>query len=259
LILKIRYLFALILIFPVSVAAVSQEDSDVSLASDSVGGSSDATSDVSTGSSSVGSDLQGIWRFNLAETEVNVAISQSGDSIYGYCKFEGDNPWDGVVSGSVSGKAVHIALVALQGKVLVSTAAEATLQDDSLTGSYVKADSEGNVALGELTATKISADVSDYTPAKVESQAETISETTTKVKKTTSAVDQSEEGSGATSSNKTASVDETSDQSSQDSLQQTAQLGSRTQKSGYKKAQYHSVNDLAKGLDPNIMPRSYPL
>jgi hypothetical protein len=256
--LKIRDLFALILVFLVSSATMAQEDSDVSSATDSVGGFSDVTSDVSTVSSSGGSDLQGIWRFNLAETEVTVAISQSGDTIYGYCKFEGDNPCNGVVSGSVSGKAVHIALVALQGKVLVSTAAEATFQEDSLTGSYVKADSEGNAALGELTATKISADVSDYTPVKVESQAETTSEITTKAKKTTSAVDQSGEVSGATS-NDAASVDEISDQSSQDSLRQTAQLGSRTQKSGYKKAQYHSVNDLAKGLDPNIMPRSYPL
>ena len=254
---KIRYLFALILVFLVSAAAVAQEDSDVSSSADSVGGSSDGasdvTSDVSTGRISGGSDLQGIWRFNLAEAEVTVAISQSGDSIYGPCKFEGESPWNGVVSGSVSGKAVHIALVALQGVVLVSTAAEATIQDDSLTGSYVKADSEGNAALGELTAMKISADVSDYTPAKVESQAEITSETTTNAKKTASAVDQPEGGSGAMSS------DETSDQSTQDSIQQTAQLGSRIQKGSYKKAPYHSVNDLAKGLDPNIMPRSYPL
>ncbi len=253
---KIRYLFALILVILVSTAAVAQEDSDVP-SSGSVGGSSDGasdvTSDASTGRSSGGSDLQGIWRFNLAETEVTVAISQSEDRIYGPCKFEGENPWNGVVSGSVSGKAVHIALVALQGAVLVSTAAEATIQDDTLTGSYVKADSEGNAALGELTAMKISADVSDYTPAKVESHAEITSEATTNAKKTTSAVDQPEGGSGTMSS------DETSDQPAQDSIQQTAQLGSRTQKGSYKKAQYHSVNDLAKGLDPNIMPRSYPL
>lgn len=256
---KIRCLFALVIVFLVPATAVAHVDSNVSSTSDLANGSSDVMPDMSARSSSGGADLQGIWRFNLAETEVTVAISQSENGIYGSCKFEGENPWNGVVSGSVSGNAVHIALAALQGKVLVSTAAEAALQDDALTGSYVKADSEGNAALGELTAVKISADVSDYTPAKVESQAETTSEITTKAGKAEPAVEQSEERSGATSSDEISSIEETNDKFTQDSAPRAAQRGSKTQMGSYTKARYHSVNDLAKGLDPNIMPRSYPL
>jgi hypothetical protein len=101
--------------------------------------------------------LQGIWTFSLAGAEVTMIMNQSGDSLFGQCKFEGSNPWNGVVSGSVSGKAVHIALAALRGEVLVSTALSGTLAEDTMDGSYIRSNSEGNAARGEFTA-------SDYSP-----------------------------------------------------------------------------------------------
>jgi hypothetical protein len=65
--------------------------------------------------------IEGIWKVSLADTEITMALNQSGDSIAGRCKFEGDEPWNGVVAGSISETVTNTALAALQGKLLVVT------------------------------------------------------------------------------------------------------------------------------------------
>jgi hypothetical protein len=109
-------------------------------------------------------DVQGIWNVSLAGTGITVAVDQSGDSIYGRCKFEGAEPWNGVFAGLLSGNSVNIAIAAMQGKVLVSTDITGTISDDVLSGRSVSYDSDGNEASGKVTGTMISPNVADYTP-----------------------------------------------------------------------------------------------
>ncbi len=65
--------------------------------------------------------VQGIWKISLAGVEITMALNQSGESLFGVAKFEGDLPWNGAVAGSLSGDEVHISLASMPGKVLTST------------------------------------------------------------------------------------------------------------------------------------------
>lgn len=116
-------------------------------------------------------DVQGIWNVSLAGTGITAALSQSGNSIYGMCKFEGAEPWNGVIAGSLSGNSAHIAIAAMQGEILVSTDITGTISDDVLSGRSVSCDSDGNEASGSVTGTRISPDVADYTPVEVKAEA----------------------------------------------------------------------------------------
>lgn len=164
--------------------------------------------------------LHGIWKVSLGETDITMALNQSGDSLFGRAKLEGENPWNGVIAGSISGRAAHIALAAMQGKVLASVEmmATASAEGDSLHGSYVRSDSEGNAAKGELTATRISTDTAGYMPAVVETARST------------------EIGQAQTSTGQTA-----------------------TSEAQARNSPFKDVKDLAKGIDPNILPRYAPL
>jgi hypothetical protein len=165
-------------------------------------------------------NIQGIWKVSLGSTDITMAINQSGDSIFGNCKFEGDLSWNGVFAGSISGKAVNIAMAALQGKVLVSTEMNGAVSSDVFQGSYASYESDGKEIKGELSATKISPDVGSYTPIEIKA-AQTVT---------------------------TAQASETV-QKNQMSTERQDQAKSRIK----------DVRDLAKGIDPNIMPRSAPL
>lgn len=167
-------------------------------------------------------DIQGVWKVSLAGTDITMAVNQSGDSLFGQCKFEGDTPWNGVISGSVSGRIVNIAMAAMEGKVLACVSMSGTVADDEILGSYVRYDSSGTAAKGELTATRISTDTAEYTPAKVEAEVKA----------------------------------EAAQPSEQASINQAQQLGSTTQPSvTSSKGKYNDVTELAKGIDPNILPR----
>jgi hypothetical protein len=154
-------------------------------------------------------NVQGIWRFSVTGEEVTVALNQSGDSIFGQAKFEGANPWNGVVSGLVSDRMVYIAMAAMQGKVMVSTYVTGTAGDNSITGSYVRYDGSGSATMGDLSASKISSDTSGYTPASLALPA-------------TAAPCQTTPEPPAAAS---------------------------------KRSAFKDVTELAKGIDPNIMPR----
>lgn len=176
--------------------------------------------------------VEGIWDVSLAGTEITMAVNRSGDSIFGRCKFEGAEPWNGVVAGSISGKMATIALAAMEGKVLVSTEMIGIVSGDTLRGTYVSYDSSGNQAQGDMSATIINPDVSGYTPAEVSVQAP---------EKTDATAPQ------------TQTAQQTSTVVGQQ-LSTTASQQSQTQKSRVK-----DVTELAKGIDPNIMPRHAPI
>jgi hypothetical protein len=166
--------------------------------------------------------LQGIWKVSLAGGEITLAVNQSGDSLFGQAKFEGDEPWNGVIAGSLSGRAVHIAMAALQGNVLVSTQISGTALDDSMEGSYVRSNSDGDAAKGEFTAVKISPDTSEYIPAQIKIPVKAASE----------------------------EVKDQTDQQPPTESEPAVQV---------RKSAFKDVKDLAKGIDPNIMPRHAPL
>lgn len=165
--------------------------------------------------------VQGIWKVSLAGMDITMALNQSGESIFGRAKFEGEQPWNGAVAGSLSGNSVHLSLAALQGDVLSSVYLGGAFEDDSLTGSYVRSDSSGKAARGDLTATLISPDTSGYTPAAVAEAAETVPET-----------------ASTESSPPAVNITESA-----------AQSAATTQ------SKFKDVTQLAKGINPNILPR----
>lgn len=174
-------------------------------------------------------NAQGIWNVSLAGTGITAAVNQSGDSIYGSCKFEGAEPWNGVIAGSLSGNSVNIAIAAMKGKVLVSTDITGTISDDVLSGRSVSYDSDGDEASGMVTGTRISPDVADYTPAKIKAEA----------------------------------VPEQTPVSTPEVVQQpqAAQLAqpNAAQDIQPTKRRVKDVTELARGINPNVLPWSFPL
>ena len=165
--------------------------------------------------------IQGVWKVSLAGADITMALNQSGDSLFGQCKFEGDTPWNGAVAGSVSGRIVNIAMAALQGKVLVSTDITGAVSDDAITGNYIRFDSDGLATKGDMKAAKISADPTDYSPANIETPEE-------------------------------ASAVQTTDEQAQKLGSQVAATQPSSTSGSIK---YNDVTNLAKSIDPNILPR----
>ncbi|VVB64487.1 Uncharacterised protein [uncultured archaeon] len=186
-----------------------------------------SASDNDTSTPTARLNIQGIWNVSLAGTGITAALNQSGDSIYGMCKFEGAEPWNGVVAGLLSGNSVNMAIAAVQGKVLVSTDITGTITDDVLSGRSVSYDSDGNEASGTVTGTRISPDVSDYTPVKVKAAAEPAPASTPAVAQQPQPV-----------------------QLSQPSAVQDNQATS---------GRFKDVTQMARGINPDVLPSSFPL
>ena len=180
-------------------------------------------SDDKANAASMPTNMAGIWNVSLAGVGITIALNQSGDSIYGMCKFEGLKPWNGVIAGSVDGNAVNIAMAALQGDVLVSTLITGTISEYALQGSYVSYDSEGTQGNGQVTWIMISPDVTDYAPAQV-------SEVPL-------------QGSA-------------SEEEVQEVQQPQLTVGSQSQA---EKSKMNDVTKLARGVNANILPSSFPL
>ncbi len=178
--------------------------------------------------------VQGIWKASFADTEITMALNQSGDTISGRCKFEGAEPWNGVLTGSISGKVANIAVAAMQGEVLVSTDMIGLISGDTIQGSYTSYDSNGNAAQDTFTATKLSPDTSGYAPAEIATPSPTAS---------TAAAEQPQ-----TAQETTTTVGQQS--------QTPTTIGQPYQAP---KSKVTDVTELAKGIDPNIMPRHAPL
>ena len=172
-------------------------------------------------------NIEGIWNVSLAGTGITAAVNQSGDSIYGRCKFEGAEPWNGVIAGLLSGNSVNMAIVAEQGKVLVSTDITGTISDDVLSGRYVSYSDNGNETNGEVTGTRISPDVADYTPVKIEAAVAPAPASTPAVVQQPQAVQLS---------------------------QPSAAQNNQTTNSRFK-----DVTQMARGINPDVLPWSFPL
>jgi len=175
-------------------------------------------------------NVQGIWKVTMADVEITMALNQSGDSIFGLAKSEGDDPWNGAVAGSLSNDEVQLSLASMPGKILTSTYLRGTVKDDLMTGSYIRSDSSGKAAKGEFTATMIP-NAPSYTPAVVEAVQETAP---------------SAQQSGSQNASTAESI-----RPEQPAVQETA--------SKEKANKFISVKDFAKGINPNIMPSMAPL
>ncbi|MDD1748522.1 MAG: hypothetical protein LUO89_01475 [Methanothrix sp.] len=178
--------------------------------------------------SNASASVQGIWKASLGEKEIIMAVNQSAQSVFGLAKFEGDNPWNGALAGSLSSSAITLSLAAMEGDALASTYISATLEGDSMNGFFIRSDSSGNAGRGYFTATMISPDTSSYTPAVVttaplpEVQTEQVSTV------------QKNEAPLSEENNEPVAVPETENR-------------------------FKDVTELAKGINPNIMPRMAPL
>ncbi|VVB69674.1 Uncharacterised protein [uncultured archaeon] len=168
-------------------------------------------------------NVQGIWKATIADREITMALNQSGDSIFGLAKSEGDDPWNGAVAGSLSQDEVMLSLASMPGKRLTATYLRGTVKDDLMTGFYIRSDSSGKAAKGEFTA-KMVPNAPSYTPALVEASREPA-----------------------------ASVQQSSLQNAS-----AAQI-SPEQPPKETKGKFYSVTELAKGINPNIMPIMAPL
>ncbi len=165
--------------------------------------------------------VQGIWKFALGDNAITMVFNQSGRFIYGLAKSEGDNPWNGAVAGSLSGNAISLSLAAMEGEALASTHISGTVEGDSMRGDFIRSDSSGRATRGEFTATLINPDPSGYTPAAIETVSGPESQTAPVTEQNNAAMPQQ-------------SVQETS-------------------------SKFKDVLQLAKGIDPNIMPRMAPI
>jgi hypothetical protein len=158
-------------------------------------------------------DVKGLWNLSLAGVQITLALNQSEDSLFGRAKFEGAHPWNGVIAGSISGSQVYIALAAMQGEVLVSTEIAGTAEGDIIQGSYVRSDSQGRAAKGDMRAERFNRETEGYTPA----------------------------------------IEEAAPQPAPAEVPQTPNVEPAV-KSVSSRGTFKDVRDLAKGINPNIMP-----
>jgi|WetSurMetagenome_2_1015567.scaffolds.fasta_scaffold21893_5 hypothetical protein len=119
----------------------------------------------------------GIWNVSIAGSYITMALKQSGNLIIGQAKFEGDNPWNGVVAGSLSGNVVHLSIAVMQLSVLASTSINGNIQGNSITGSYIMFESNGNAAEGNISAILINRNASSYSPAVTDTQGQAFQKT----------------------------------------------------------------------------------
>ena len=216
--------FVLLLALMVSVCLGQVQDASTAnasqLANDTANASSRAGTDNSTSTSDASSSasVQGIWKISLGEKDIVAAINQSGESIFGLAKFEGDNPWNGAVAGSLSGNAISVSLAAVEAEMLDSTYISGTVEGDSMKGNFIRSDSSGRATRGEFTATLISPDTSGYTPAVIHTVSTSSAETPQKIVEQNNAT-----------------------------LPQPALPVA--------KSKFKDVTELARGIDPNILPR----
>jgi hypothetical protein len=194
----------------------ANEMNEVAIASDRFNNATDA---IESNQSAL-VNVQGVWKFSLAGTDIIMALNQSRENFFGPAKYEDDNPWNGVAVGSLSGNVFSISLAAMDGGVQASTYMSGTVQGDSMKGSYIWSDSRKSNS-GELTAIMISPDISIYTPATTEAISEP---------------EQSEQKPKIS----------TEEEPVKPAVLETT-------------SRFKDVTDLAKGINPNIMPRMAPI
>jgi len=170
---------------------------------------------------------QGIWKASLGEKDIVMVVNQSAQSLFGRAKFEGDNPWNGAVAGSISANAVSLSLAAIESEAPASIYISATLEGETMKGSFIRSDSNGKASQGDFSATMISPDTSGYSPVVV----------TTAPMPAVPKVEVSTE----------------------QTINSPASEESEKPASAEKETRFKDVTKLAKGINPNILPRMAPL
>ena len=178
------------------------------------------------GASNASTVAQGIWKATIGEDEITIAVNQSDQSLFGLAKFEGNDPWNAAVAGSVSGGKVSLSLAALKSDALASICINAALQGETMKGSFVESDSNGKASSGQFTAEMISPSTSGYSPAVVASAQKEADET---------------EQVAQTNAEKT--------EQAAASEESTATVPAQTE------SRFKDVTKLAKGINPDILPR----
>lgn len=175
--------------------------------------------------------VKGIWKATLGEKEITIAASQSGQSIFGLAKYEGDRPWNAALAGSINANDVSFALAADDEDGISSYFIGATLNGESMDGFFIRSDSSGKASRGKFSAVLINSDTSGYIPVQVEVRSSSAGQTEN------AAVVQKSETAITASSNESSVVSSATKVSSR----------------------FKDVTELAKGIDPNIMPPMAPL
>jgi hypothetical protein len=118
-------------------------------------------------------NLSYIWSVGGIEPgQITMVLNQDGENLFGQAKYEPESgqPWNGDVTGSISGNKVALVVTAAKDKKLVTNKLDGVFDNASQTvrGNFTQM-SEGKVTgKGEFNAMWISPDVSGYTPAKIE-------------------------------------------------------------------------------------------
>jgi len=195
----------------------------VSLASAQDVSSRDNSNATQSDTSSASASLQGIWKASLGEKEIIIAVSQSAQSLFGLAKFEGENPWNGALAGSISANEVSLSLAALETEALASIYISAALDGETMKGFFVRSDSAGKASKGDFTANMISPDTSGYSPVEVTAAP--------------------------------SSTTETEQVSTKQKTESPVSEESETTASAESESRFKDVTKLAKGINPDILPR----
>ena len=91
--------------------------------------------------------VQGIWKATLGEKEIVMAMNQSGQSIFGLAKFEGEDPWNAALAGSLSQMRFPFPWPH-GGRGAAATYISATLEGDTMKGFFIRSDSNGKASRG---------------------------------------------------------------------------------------------------------------
>lgn len=110
-------------------------------------------------------NLEGIWTLDMDGERITMVVYQSGTDIAGACTGEYPEPWNAVMTGSVSGSDVDLFALSLQDGVGVMIEISGEESDGAIRGSFVRTDSLGGRTRGNLTGFKTSPDTSAYEPA----------------------------------------------------------------------------------------------
>ncbi|OPX78716.1 MAG: hypothetical protein A4E50_02121 [Methanosaeta sp. PtaB.Bin087] len=109
--------------------------------------------------------LEGVWTLDMEGDMLSMVVYQSGPEIAGACTGEYPEPWNAVMTGSVSGNEVNLFLLSLQDGVGIMTEISGGEMDGGIKGSFVQTNSLGGWRRGNLTGFMTNHDTSAYEPA----------------------------------------------------------------------------------------------
>jgi len=114
-------------------------------------------------------DLRGIWTLYMEDKQITMVLHQYENYLGGASTGgEDPEPWNAAVVGSINGDKIELHTQSYHNNaVTVFTKISGKLVDGDLVGSFLQADSLGQVIYGEVKGFKINPDISEYKPANV--------------------------------------------------------------------------------------------